>query len=149
MTPTPAAQLAGGPPRGTGLHVVRSGLPTGVILGALMAAGGLAVRFLHLDRLGITFCSFKAATGIPCMTCGGTRTLALVARGDLAGALAMNPLVAVGFFLLVLWALADLALWTRGRALGLSLGPRARTLVIVAGIAALVANWAYVIAAGR
>jgi hypothetical protein len=119
------------------------------VLGALMLAGGLAVRWLHLDRLGIILCSFKAATGLPCMTCGGTRTLALFARGDLAGALAMNPLVAVGFFVLVFWALADLVLWTRGRSLGLSLGPRARTVAIVAGVAALVANWAYVIAVGR
>jgi hypothetical protein len=134
---------------GLRLALVQGGLPLGAILGALAVVGGVAVRWLHLDRLGITLCTFKAATGLPCMTCGGTRTLALLARGDLPGALAMNPLVAVAFFVLVPWALADLALWTRGQALGLDLGPAARRWILIVGGIALVVNWAYLMVMGR
>jgi hypothetical protein len=135
--------------RRSGLRIVPGGFRLGALLAGLAVVGGLAVRLLHLDRFGITLCSFKATTGVPCMTCGGTRTLALLAGGDLAGALAMNPLVAVGFFILVPWALADLVLWTRGSALGLHLGPRVRRALLFAGPLVLLANWAYVIAAGR
>ena len=146
---TPAAEVAPAPPARTGLRIVSGGVPLGAILAAFAAVGGLAVRFLHLDSLGFTLCTFKATTGIPCMTCGGTRTAALLARGDLAGALAMNPLAAAAFFVLVPWALADLALWPRGRSLGLSLSARARTAVLVSGVMALIANWVYLIVAGR
>jgi hypothetical protein len=37
-------------------------------------------------------CSYRARTGLPCMACGGTHALALVARGDLRGALSQNLL---------------------------------------------------------
>jgi hypothetical protein len=142
------AAAAAAPAR-AGLRLVPGGLPLGAVLGALALVGGAAVRWLHLDRMGFTLCTFKATTGLPCMTCGGTRTLALLARGDLAGALAMNPLVAVAFFVLVPWALADLLLWTRGRALGLDLGRAGQRWLMIAGAAALVVNWAYVIVMGR
>jgi hypothetical protein len=42
-------------------------------LGAIFLACGLvaaAVGLLHLDRLPVTFCAFKAVTGIPCLGCG-------------------------------------------------------------------------------
>jgi hypothetical protein len=146
---TPLAGVAAAPASRTGFRIVPGGVPLGAILAAFALVGGLAVRFLHLDGLGITLCTFKAATGIPCMTCGGTRTLALLARGNLAGALAMNPLVAAAFFVLVPWALADLVLWTRGRSLGLNLGPRARSVAVVSGVVVLVVNWGYLILAGR
>jgi hypothetical protein len=49
-------------------------------------------------------CSFKAATGVPCLGCGGTRALASMARGDWRGAVAENRLGAFGG--LALWLLA-------------------------------------------
>jgi Protein of unknown function (DUF2752) len=130
------------------VRIRRGGLPLGAILGLLALMGGVAVRFLHLDRLGITLCTFKAMTGLPCMTCGGTRTLGLLARGDLGAALAMNPLVALAFFVLVPWALVDLVLWTRGRAVAIELGP-AGPRAVIAVIVVVLANWAYLILMGR
>ena len=134
--------------RGPWLQIKRGGLPLGALLGVLALLGGAAVRWLHLDRLGITLCTFKAMTGLPCATCGGTRTLGLLAHGDLAGALAMNPLVALAFMVLVPWCLVDLALWPRGRAVALDLGPLGARGVVIA-IAVVLANWAYLIATGR
>jgi hypothetical protein len=148
-----AAEATAGPvaARRSGLRVgiAKGGVPVGVILGGLALVGGLAVRWLYLDRLGITLCTFKMTTGIPCMTCGGTRTLALLARGDLAGALAMNPLVAAAFLVLVPWALTDLVLWARGRSLSIELGSSGQRWMLVGGVLALVANWAYLVAMGR
>jgi hypothetical protein len=49
-------------------------------------------------------CSFKAATGQPCLGCGGTRALGRMARGDWRGAVEANRLGA--FAGLSLWLLA-------------------------------------------
>ena len=125
------------------------GVPLGAIFLAIAVVGAAAVAVLHLDRLPIVFCVFRAATGIPCMTCGATRAAGLLATGDLAGALAMNPLATVAAIALVPWGLADLALLARGRALALEIAPPAAWAVRGLAFAALMGNWAYLIAAGR
>lgn len=56
-------------------------------------------------------CLFKTLLHVPCPSCGTTRSVISLLRGDLAGALALNPLgvpAAAGLFLLPLWLLADL-----------------------------------------
>jgi hypothetical protein len=110
---------------------------------------GAAIRLLHLDRLGFTLCVFKAVTGLPCFTCGGTRAFGRLASLDVAGAFRMNPLVTLASLALPLWTLTDLVLLTRGSALGLELAPRTSRFVVVAAVSALLLNWAYLIGAGR
>ena len=133
----------------TGLRSAAGALPLGLIFGTVGAATALAVRILHLDRLGFSVCVFKALTGCPCVTCGTTRALGRLAVGDWAGALCMNPLAATATLALVPWALADLVLLPRGRALELTLSPRADRASRWAVVVLLLANWAYLIAAGR
>ncbi|MEY8352273.1 DUF2752 domain-containing protein [Lachnospiraceae bacterium 54-53] len=36
-------------------------------------------------------CMFKGLLGIPCPGCGGTRTMLLLAKGDVSGAMELNP----------------------------------------------------------
>lgn len=136
-------------PARTALRVRPGGVPVGAILAAcaLVAIGAIVV--LHLDRLPFSLCVFKAVTGWPCMTCGTTRALARLARLDLAGALAMNPLAALGTLTLLPWAAADLALLPRGRALSLELSPAAARVARIAAVTAVLANWAWLVAAGR
>lgn len=136
-------------PARTALRARPGGVPVGAILAAcgLVAIGAIAV--LHLDRLPFSLCVFKAVTGLPCMTCGTTRALARLARLDLAGALAMNPLVTLATLALLPWAAADLALLPRGRALSLELSPAAARVARIAAVAAVLANWAWLVAAGR
>ena len=80
-------------------------------------------------------CSFRRQTGFPCIGCGGTHALAKMSRGDLAGAIAENPLGASAG--LALWLLAASAVLTAlsGRAAFLG---RAVLLVVVAAPAAFV-----------
>jgi len=123
--------------------------PLGALLGGLGALGLLATSVFHVDRLGFTVCTLKGVTGIPCPTCGATRALAHLAQLDLAGAFALNPLVTLGFAAVIPWALTDLVLLSRGRALDLELSSRgARRLGLLAA-AALALNWLYLLAAGR
>jgi uncharacterized protein DUF2752 len=124
-------------------------LPLGAIFLAMGAVIALAVAVLHLDRLPILVCLFRAVTGLPCLTCGATRALGELVSGDLAGALAMNPLATLVAFALIPWGIGDVALMTRGRALSVEVAPVAARALRVAAVLAVTANWAYLVAAGR
>lgn len=125
------------------------GPPLGAIFGAIGAAAAALVSLFGASRLPFPACLFKALTGLPCPTCGSTRTLARLVDLDLVGAFAMNPLAAAAAFAIAAWAAADLVLVRGGRALALEIEPGpARRLGAVALLAA-VANWAYLLVEGR
>jgi hypothetical protein len=137
-------------PHGVRLRGEPGSFPLFALLGVAVVVAAFAVRLLGLDHLLFNLCTFKAITGFPCLSCGTTRALALLAGGDPGGALAMNPvatLVAVGLGIL---AVLDLgACFLRGCALRLTASPRAaKALRIVIPLVA-VANWGYLIAMGR
>jgi len=115
------------------------------VFAAIGAASFLVARFLPVLQLG-TQCPLRAATGIPCATCGMTRAFVHLSRGHLGLAAAASPLGALGAALA--WALALAAL------LRLAVGwrwpavpqPMARAAVAV-GLGALLANWAWLVIA--
>jgi hypothetical protein len=131
------------------IRSTRGGLPLGAILAACGGLLALAVGLLHLDRLPVSLCVFKAVTGWPCLTCGATRALGRLLAGDLAGALALNPLVAAAALAVLLWGLLDALLLTRGRALAVELGPGLVAFARLAALALAGGNWLYLVAAGR
>lgn len=127
----------------------RGGFPVGAFLSAFGVAAAGAAGALQLDRLGLTLCMFKRLTGLPCATCGSTRAFTHLARLDLAGAVALNPLAALAAVVVAAWGAIDLLLLLRGRTLSIELpAGEARALGFVL-LAAFVLNWAYVLAAGR
>lgn len=103
----------------------------GVVAAGLLAAGPRVL--LELGRLENRWegrpadpvvCSFRARTGAPCLGCGGTHALGLMARGRLVPALQQNPLGAwVG---LVLWTVALVA----GTCVLTGRGPAWRPLIV-------------------
>jgi hypothetical protein len=123
--------------------------PLGAVYAAAAGVAVVAAGVLRLDHLPWSLCYFKALTGYPCPTCGTTRAFARLFWRDFPGALAMNPLATVGILLLALWGVADLALLSRGRALNLELSSSAGRLARFLAVAALLLNWAYLVAAGR
>lgn len=125
------------------------GVPFGAIFAGIGIAACVAVGLFHLDRLPVNFCTFKQLTGLPCPSCGTTRTLGRLFALDLPGAVSMNPLAAVAALALLAWGLADLALAAGGRRLRFAPSPRlARGLRILA-VAAMLVNWGYLVLAGR
>jgi hypothetical protein len=124
-------------------------LPLGVIFAGSGAVGVALVGLLHLDHLTVSVCFLKFATGCPCPTCGATRAMGRLFVGDLRGAFAMNPLATGVAFLVAAWGVADLALWPWGRALSVGFSPALGRVVRFTGLALILANWAYLIAAGR
>jgi len=128
-------------------------VPLALLFGscALLACAAARILLILPDRLLTIpiFCPFKALTGLPCLTCGGTRALGALARGDFLRALSWNPLVALTT--LTVLALALASLWRRvtGRpSLRLVLSHGEQIALRGAAVAAALANWAYLIARG-
>ena len=124
-------------------------LPLGAVLGTIGGLGLLAVGLLGLDRLPIPLCYFKALTGWPCLTCGATRACGRLFALDLPGALASNPLFTLVALGVGVWAVADFALWSRGRALAVELSPGPARAARILVFTALALNWLYLVVAGR
>ena len=123
--------------------------PLGAVFGGIGLMAAAAVWLLRLDRIPLTFCLFKAFTGLPCPTCGSTRALGRLFALDVAGALSMNPFTTVVAVVIAGWAVADLVLLPRRRALGLEVSPRLGFALRVGALLLFVANWVYLVAAGR
>ena len=123
--------------------------PLGAIFGGigLLAAG--AISLLRLDRVPLTLCMFKGLTGMPCPTCGSTRAAARLFELDPGGALAMNPFTTVLATVIAAWAVVDVLLLPRRRALRVGLSRSSGRAFRVVVFAAFLMNWVYLIVAGR
>ena len=87
-------------------------------------------------------CPLRALTGVPCLSCGGTRAVVALARGNPLEAFASNPLVVVGVVAFVLGGLAApvwLAFGGRWPALRVLPWP-----VRIAAVVLVVASWLWV-----
>lgn len=106
---------------------------------------GLAVLLSARAGKPLALCPFKRLTGTPCPSCGSTRAVLLLGRGEILSAWLMNPMIAT------LAAAAVIYLLIRGLS-GYAITLHAtsaqwRWIALVA-LAALLANWGYLIVAG-
>ena len=116
----------------------------GAIMGAaLLVVGAFASAWMKLG-LPPPACVFRTWTDWPCPTCGTTRLLAALLRGDVTEALSLNPLVLV--------SVAGMAGWAVASAGGVLLGLPARHLVTTSrerlvlrclAAAVLAVGWSY------
>jgi len=75
----------------------------GIIYGTIAAIVLIAARVLPVQE-ALPGCAFRGLFGLPCPTCGTTRSLIFLAQGELGSAMSLNPLVVI----VVLAALAAL-----------------------------------------
>lgn len=125
------------------------GPPLGAIFAGAFLVAAFAVGLLRLDRLPLNACTFKAFTGWPCLSCGSTRAFGRLFALDLPGALAMNPLAALGVLCVLAWGLVDLALLPGGRGLRVTPSAGLARMLRVLVVVAVIANWAWLVAVGR
>ncbi|HET7752491.1 MAG TPA: DUF2752 domain-containing protein [Anaeromyxobacteraceae bacterium] len=117
------------------------------VLAGIAALSFLVARFVPVVGL-FPPCPFRAALGVPCASCGMTRAFVALAHGDVAAALGASPLGAV--LAALAWGFAVAAMlrpllrfrWPRP-------APAAARRAALAGAAALLVNWAWLVAAGR
>lgn len=110
---------------------------TALYPGRALALAAALVAVAAVLASGVIPCAFASMTGLPCPACGSTRAVRALARGDLAGVLATNPLGP-----LVALALAAIGVQAVGSVLRRgdladAVGPRTAALVIVLAVAEL------------
>lgn len=118
--------------------------------GLLLVALGLAVAALPVHERGPVTCPFRAATGLPCPTCGLLRSAHHLLEGRIDDAFATNPLAAFAMLVvapvvLVAWLLNATGRW----AVRVSLTPRERRAAWCSLGALAILNWVYVLATQR
>jgi hypothetical protein len=95
-------------------------------------------------------CPFKAATGLPCVTCGATRALLALVRGEASLAFVLNPSVPLGAMAAWSYVLYSVAAVVNGPR-RLRARVTAREVLVLRGsvIAASMAVWAWLVMDGR
>ena len=126
-------------------------LPSRALRAALAGLGVvalLAARFFPFTSLP-PLCSFKLVTGLPCFGCGMTRSWVHLLHGEIAEAWSMSPL-GLALCLATVGGLAYGALRHLGLpALRANLSARGTFIFRTLAVLAILANWAYVLSAGR
>jgi hypothetical protein len=117
----------------------------GIIYGsmALIALG--AAKVIPILSI-VPPCVFKRITGVPCPTCGATRSVLLLSQGDIGNAFSMNPLTALGLVAAVPFFLYSIVtLVFNLPRMGFILTDREKTVVHGTVFMLLVVQWAYLI----
>lgn len=145
-------------------HPDRPGTPSAVVamlMLAQIAAAGILLR-ASTDRVWFLghpvggVCLFRSLTGLPCPTCGMTRSIVLALNGQLGAALRLN--LAGPVWVLALATLAAALLWLAWRERGSGSEQtavarrRVRLLAIAQGAVfglALATNWIWALAGRR
>ncbi len=115
----------------------------------LIAAAFLAGRFFPFDEISFLRCPFHTLTSLPCLACGGTRAVMAFVRLDFGRAFAMNPLVALGAVAGSLYLLHSVRVLFTRKPWRPEVPPVLRRVLRRLAIAAVAANWVYLIAVGR
>jgi hypothetical protein len=116
------------------------------VFAAIAALSFLVARFAPV--LGVPFtCPLKGLAGIPCATCGMTHAFVHLAHGDVGAALAASPLGALLAAGAWLYAALDAARLALGAPFPVPSAGAVRAAA-AAGVAATLANWAYLLAVG-
>lgn len=121
------------------------GIEYGLIYGVITIIALIAARFLPIGSM-LFPCPFFAITGIPCPTCGTTRSILHLSSGHILSALGMNPLMTLLVFFLLLWFIFSII----SIAMSLPrpwivLSPTEGTVVRILIVLLLLLNWAYLI----
>jgi len=87
-------------------------------------------------------CIFHTVTGQPCPFCGGTRSFAALAHGNLGAAVHVFPVGPLLFAALVVGVLYSAYAVASGRRVRLGMDPGLRRLLTAVALVLLLANWA-------
>ena len=113
--------------------------------------GGIALVILGAGWLQsiLSFapdCVFKGLTGIPCLTCGSTRSVVHLSHGDILSAFTMNPLTTLCLMSAVLYFIYGLmSAALHLPRISLLFTDKERTIMRAGVVMLLLVQWAYLI----
>lgn len=113
-------------------------------------AAALAAAITRLPACCAPRCLLKTWTGVPCLTCGGSRALNALLNGHVAAAFRLQPLLTVLAFAAMAWvSYAVAGAWFGVCRLRVRTTRREKLLLVAAVVILVLANWMYLIADGR
>ena len=129
----------------------RGGVDHEAIWAPIGAVALLAARFFPFEGLSVGACPFRALTGLPCFSCGGTRAFMALTRLEIVDAVVMNPMAALLGTLAVAYVVHAMGVWLLGwHRWRPSVGDeRARRALRFGAVAIILMNWTYLILVGR
>jgi hypothetical protein len=117
----------------------------GIIYGGIALLAVCVGRFVPV----LTFapsCVFKDLTGVPCPTCGATRSVVHLAQGELSASFGLNPLVPLCFVIAVIAFFYSLITLIFGiPRVGVILSDQEKNMARSGTVALVLANWCYLI----
>jgi hypothetical protein len=117
----------------------------GIIYGGIALLAVCAGRFLPVLSFAPA-CVFKGLTGLPCPTCGATRSLVHLARGELSASLSLNPLVPSCIVIAaIVFSYSLITLILGIPRVGIILSDREKNIARIGMVALVVANWCYLL----
>ena len=117
----------------------------GIIYGGI-ALVMLGIGWLPPVRSFAPDCVFKGLTGIPCLTCGSTRSVAHLSHGEILSAFGMNPLMTLCLISAVLYFIYSLLSAAFGLPrISFLLTDNERNVMRAGVVMLLLAQWAYLI----
>jgi hypothetical protein len=126
----------------------RDGESATAALAALLGLFALAATALPAAH--VPKCLFKAVTGWPCLTCGAFRAACALRSGRIGNALVLQPLLTALALLVAAWmAYAVMGVWAQWPRWRIEFVRGEVCWLLIGGIVAVLANWLYLIAAGR
>lgn len=116
----------------------------GIVYGGIALLALMVARFLPVLSFAPS-CVFKGLTGVPCPTCGSTRSIVRLSHGDLAASLLMNPLMSMTLIAaLVVFAYSLITLITDVPRIGVSFSEQEKDMIRTLSVLLILANWLYV-----
>ena len=117
----------------------------GIIYGGIALLAICVGRFVPVLMFAPS-CIFKDLTGVPCPTCGATRSVVHLARGEFFASFGMNPLVSLCLVIAALAFFYSLITLCVGiPRIGVILSDREKNIVRSGTVALILANWCYLI----
>ena len=109
-------------------------------------AGAIVGAFIVLAYIfGIVICPLRRLTGIPCPTCGSTRAFFLLLKGDVSGAVSMQPLIGLAMLICPPLYILSLAFLGARRTQSVIANASRNRFFWLAVACAVLLNWAYMI----
>ena len=105
---------------------------------------------LFRDFLGLLPpCIFHRLTGIPCLTCGATRSLIALSQFDIASSFLLNPMLLLFAVGIIAFSLVSLYSLISKKGVAIKLNQGHKKALRIGIIVLFITNWVYLVVAGK